>query len=92
MSKPKYHPSIKALNELQATIRDLRRAYRKDDPFLVMAITNARRLFLNSKRAVKDLHSPARMDHWIGHALAAKPVNGQIRVKSYCKHKIAGVK
>lgn len=84
--------TTKALTDLQATIRDLRRAYRKDDPFLIMAITNARRIFLNSKRAVKELHSPNRMEHWIGHAIAKKPINGQIRVKGYCKHKITGAR
>jgi hypothetical protein len=79
--------SLGLQSTLQATVRDLRRAYKKDDPFLTMAIINARRQFLNTKRAVKE-HNPSRMDHWVGHALATKPNKyGQIKVKGYCNHR-----
>lgn len=70
--------------QLQATLRDIRRAYAKDDPFLRMAIINARKVYLHSKRAVKEFNYK-RLDHWVGHALAtSKPA----KIKGYCKHKV----
>lgn len=71
--------------QLQSTIRDLRKAYKKDDPLLIAAIKNARVIFLRSKRPVRELASDSRMDHWIGHAMTT---NKPAKIKGYCKHKI----
>lgn len=85
--------ATKAQNDLNATIRDLRRAYRKGDPLLIVAIHNARLQFLSTKRAVKETRSKLRLDHWVGHALSKRPdKNGQIKLRGYCKHTIKGAR
>lgn len=79
MSKRQRKEYNRVYRELQNTIKLLKKAYRKDDPLLAETIKNARRIFLHTKRPVKEFNTK-KMDHFIGHALARKTV------KAYCSH------